>query len=57
MAAQEYEREAKLSVKSEVSRYLREMGCSVPNTEIGTYVMAYHRPEFNLQIRVFISSG
>ena len=57
MAAQEFERESKNSVKIKVSRYLMDKGFKVPDTDIGTHVMAYHRPEFHLQIRVFISSG
>ena len=57
IAAQGYEREAKLSVKGEVTRFLKELGYNIPDTEIGTYVMAHHRPDFHLQIRVFIGSG
>ena len=57
VSIQEFERESRNGVKNEVSRYLKEKGYKVPDTDIGTHVMAYHRPEFHLQIRVFISSG
>merc|ERR1712121_426311 len=53
----EFEKESRNKVKSEVADYLRDQGHKVPDTDIGTHVMAYQRPEFHLQIRVFISSG
>ena len=57
MGAMDFEKESRNRVKSEVSNYLRDQGHKVPDTDIGTHIMAYHRPEFHLQIRVFISSG
>ena len=44
MAVQEYEREAKLKVKNEVTKFLRKIGYHVPDTEIGTLAMAQQRP-------------
>ena len=41
MAAMEFERESRNSVKSEVSRYLRDQGYKIPDTDIRTHVMAY----------------
>ena len=57
MGAMEFEKESRNKVKTEVSDYLRDQGYKVPDTDIGTHIMAYHRPDFHLQIRVFISSG